>query len=443
MSHDFRHGSGAGPAPYPVSMSDSAPVGHAGHAGLDRTAGVAGAVTYGMVGLLPVLTDLTMSRLWWVAWLAGIPVFLVDVLVDLPVRVARWLIVPMVLVGCGMYALEPLYGFGGVPLVITAASAGLLLPLSGAMGLVAVQSAVMLAIGYRVEQESGLVAAVFYLGLQVFAVMTGQIARRESAARERIAEVHERLRTAHADLARTHAELEAAQARLAETSRTEERLRISRDLHDLVGHQLSALALNLEVASHVVDGPATESVERSRLIAKDLLRDVRRVVSRLRDETPDVRAAIDGVAAHLPRPAVHADVPESLVVPSGAVRDAVVRSIQEALTNSVRHSDADNVWVRVRQTETGLDIEVRDDGRGALALTPGNGLTGMRERVEALGGAVSVDGTEGTDGFRVAITVPLHAATSQPPSMSQPQPQPSPSPSSSPAPAPSRPDALR
>lgn len=383
-------------------MSDSA---LAGHAGLDRTAGVAGAITYGMVGLLPVLTDLTMSPLWWVAWFAGIPAFLLDVLVDLPVRVARWLIVPMVVLGCGMYALEPLYGFGGVPLVITAASAGLLLPLSGGMGVVAVQSAVMLAIGYRMEQEGGLIGAVFYLGLQVFALMTGQITRRESVARQRIAEVHGSLRAAHADLARAHSELEAAQAQLAEKSRTEERLRISRDLHDLVGHQLSALALNLEVAAHLVDGPATEQVERSRLIAKELLADVRTVVGRLREEAPDVRAAIADVAAHIPRPTVHTDVPESLVVPSAAVRDALVRSVQEALTNSVRHSEADNVWVRVRQTESGLEAEIHDDGRGAPVVTPGNGFTGMRERVEALGGTVALDGR---DGFRVAITVPLN-----------------------------------
>jgi signal transduction histidine kinase len=387
-------------------MSESAPV---GHPGLDRTAGVAGALTYGMVGLLPVLTDLTMSPLWWAAWVVGIPAFLAQVLADLPVRMARWLIVPMVVIGCGMYALEPLYGFGGVPLVITAASAGLLLPLLGGLGVVALQSAVMLAIGYQVDQEGGLIAAVFYLGLQVFAVMTGQIARRESAARQRIAQVHESLRTAHSDLAKAHAELEAAQSRLAETSRTEERLRISRDLHDLVGHQLSALALNLEVATHVVDGAATEPVQRSRLLAKDLLADVRAVVSRLREETPDLRAAIDDVAAHIPRPVVHADVPQSLVVPPGAVRDAVVRSIQEALINSVRHSDADNVWVRVRQTKTGLQAEIHDDGHGAQVLTPGNGLTGMRERVEALGGTIDLDGR---DGFRVAITVPLHTQAS-------------------------------
>jgi signal transduction histidine kinase len=379
------------------------------HAGLDRTAGIAGAITYAMVGLLPVVTGLSMSGLWWALWAAGIPVFLIDILVDLPPRTARLLIAPMILIGCGMYAVEPLYGFGGVPLVITAASAGLILPLSGGVAVVALQSAVMLAVGYGVERESGLIAAVFYLGLQVFAVMTGQIARRESVARQRIAEVHERLRAAHTELAAAHAELGAAQARLAETSRTEERLRISRDLHDLVGHQLSALALNLEVASHVAEGAAVEPVQRSRRIAKDLLADVRAVVSRLREDSPDLRTAISAVATHIPHPVIHLDIPDALVVPPGPARDALVRSIQEALTNAVRHSTADNVRVRVRQNGTAVTAEIHDDGQGAPVVSSGNGLTGMRERVEAVGGTLDLDGT---NGFRVTIAVPVATETS-------------------------------
>ena len=405
-------GVGRGVRPTLGSMSEQAQGGE--HVGLERTAGVAGAITYAMVGVLPVLIDLSMAWQWWVLWAVGIPVFLVDVLLDLTQRRARLLLVPMVAIGSAMYAVEPLYGFGGVPLVITAASAGLMLPLSGGLAVVGLQSAVMVGIGWRVEQESGLIAAVFYLGLQVFAVMTGQIARRESAARQRIAEVHESLRTAHADLAQAHAELEAAQILLAENSRTEERLRISRDLHDLVGHQLSALALNLEVASHVADGAAVEPVQRSRVIAKDLLADVRHVVSRLREEPPDLRSAVDSVAAQLPRPTVHVDIPDGLDIPSAPVRDAVVRSVQEALVNSVRHSRADNVSVTVRRSGggagPGLVAEVVDDGVGAAEVAPGNGLTGMRERVEALGGTVVVDGTGGTDGFRVTIEVPDVAA---------------------------------
>lgn len=374
-----------------------------GHAGLDRTAGVAGALTYGMVGLLPVLTGLTMAPSWWVLWVVGLPVFLADVLVDLPLRVARWLVWPMVPIGAGLYALEPLYGFGGVPMVITAASAGLVLPLPAGSVVVGLQAVVLLAIGYGIDQEGGLLGAVFYLGLQVFALMTGQIARRESLARERIAQVHESLRAAHTELAHAHAELEEAQARLAETSRTEERLRISRDLHDLVGHQLSALTLNLEVATHLVDGPAAEQVQRSRQLAKDLLADVRHVVSRLREETPDVRTALEQTAALIPRPVVHLDLPEDLAVSSPEVRDALVRGVQEALTNSVRHSGAANAWVTVRHTGSVVEVSVRDDGHGAAVVHPGNGLSGMRERIEAVGGTVDWVGTEG---FSVLLSVP-------------------------------------
>ena len=141
---------------------------------------------------------------------------------------------------------------------------------------------------------------------------------------------------------------------------------------------------------------------------------MRHVVSRLREEPPDLRSAVDTVAAHLPRPAVHVDIPDGLDIPSAQVRDAVVRSVQEALVNSVRHSGAANVSVIVRRSGggsgPGLVAEVVDDGVGAAEVSPGNGLTGMRERVEALGGTVVVDGTGGADGFRVTIEVPDVAA---------------------------------
>lgn len=374
------------------------------HPGLDRTAGVTGALTYALVGLLPVVTDIPMSTLWWVLWAVGLPLFVVDVLVDLSPRTARLLVLPMMLLGTALYAVEPLYGFGGVPMVITAASAGLVLPLPTALGVVAVQSAALLTLGYGALSDGGLLGALFYVGLQVFAVMTGQITQRESRARERLAQVHASLREAHA-------ELEAAQARLAETSRTEERLRISRDLHDLVGHQLSALALNLEVASHVVDGPAAEQVHRSRQLAKELLADVRQVVGRLREDGPDVRGALERMAAQIPRPVVHLDLPDELTVPSTPVRDALVRGVQEALTNAVRHSGAGSAWVGVRHTGEGLEVVVRDDGAGADPLRPGNGLTGMRERIEAVGGTVEVDGS---DGFRVRLVVPAEVVAPPP-----------------------------
>lgn len=380
------------------------------HHGPDRTAGLAGVVSYVAVGVLVLLLEERAGTVWWVVWALGLPLFTVAVLVDTSRRIARTLLVPMTLVASALVAVEPLYGFGAVPMVIVAACAGLVLPMPPALGVVLVQSLVLVWVGLTKTEDGGLVSVVFYAALQVFAVMTGQVARREILARGRLAAVHADLRRAHDELRdtatalrRANTELEVAQLRLAQSSRADERLRISRDLHDLVGHQLSALAVNLEAASHLANDEVREPVEQARWLAKDLLADVRRVVGQLREPHAELRLALKDMAAAIPRPVVQLTVADDLPDLDPETTEAVVRCVQEMLTNAVRHSGAENVWVAVGSPAGGLVVEARDDGRGAARIEPGNGLTGMRERVRAMGGVLEVDGS---DGFRVRVTLP-------------------------------------
>src|SRR5690606_35289582 len=149
------------------------------------------------------------------------------------------------------------------------------------------------------------------------------------------------------------------------TSRADERLRIARDLHDLVGHQLSALAVYLEAAYHLTDGRSREPVEQARRLAKDLLADVRRVVSQLREPHAELRLALKDMAAAIPRPVVHLAVADDLPDLGDETTEAVVRCVQEMLTNAVRHSGAEHVWVDVTAPEGRLLVQARDDGRGA------------------------------------------------------------------------------
>lgn len=381
-----------------------------GHAALDRTAGVAGLLAYAMIGLLVVLVGDDLTPAWWAVWAVGLPLYAIALLVDLPRRTALALLVPMALVAAAIVVLEPLYGFGAVPMVIVAACAGLMMPLGPALAVVAAQSLVLLWAGLTQTQDGGLVTVVFYGALQVFAVMTGQIARREMEAGQALAAAHADLRRTHDELRsamtaleQAHAELEAAQLRLAQTSRADERLRISRDLHDLVGHQLSALAVNLEAAAHLVDDRAREPVEQARRLAKELLADVRRVVGQLREPDAGLRLALQDMAAAIPRPTVHLTVADDLPDLDDETTEAVVRCVQEMLTNAVRHAQAENVWVDVTSPAGGLVVAARDDGRGSDRVVPGYGLTGMRERVHALGGRLEVDGS---DGFRVTVVLP-------------------------------------
>lgn len=237
-------------------------------------------------------------------------------------------------------------------------------------------------------------AGMIYASLQALSVWAVISNIRETEARRQ--------------LAAANVELRGATALLAESSRVGERLRIARELHDLVGHQLTALALELEVAVNRTDDPVTrDHVQRGRDLTKDLLRDVRQAVGELRAHPVQLRAALQDVAVQLPRPRVHIALDEELAPDEERVT-TLIRCVQEVLTNAIRHSEAENVWIEVRSKDGGIVFDARDDGRGTTLLRMGNGLTGLRERVEMLGGNVRFDTR---DGFRVLANLPVGAST--------------------------------
>lgn len=224
-------------------------------------------------------------------------------------------------------------------------------------------------------------------GFQMFAVATSLLALSERAARE--------------ELTRANAELTATRGLLAENARAAERLRISRDLHDALGHHLTALSLQLDVASRLTTGQAAEHVLEAHAVTRLLLSDVRSVVSELREAgAPDLASALHGLTAHAGALQVHLDIQEPLELHDARRSHALLRSVQEIITNASRHAQAHNLWIQVRQTERGVAIDAHDDGRGADAVTWGNGLTGMRERFEAAAGRVDIVSTPGR-GFEV------------------------------------------
>jgi signal transduction histidine kinase len=229
--------------------------------------------------------------------------------------------------------------------------------------------------------------------LQLLLVFTASALRRQSE-------------TARA-LAQTNRELRSAQAIIANRVRDAERLRISRELHDAWGHELTALGLQLEIASHVTEpGRANEHVMRAKALARALLANVRDVVGTLREaERCDLKDALEALAQSVPRPAVHVEVsPGVRVGPDQA--HALMRCAQEAVTNAVKHAEASNLWLQVTSDGEGVRLLARNDGSARLtASTPGSGLLGMRERVESLGGKLAVQ--TGVDfGFTVEAWLP-------------------------------------
>ncbi len=210
-------------------------------------------------------------------------------------------------------------------------------------------------------------------------------------------------------LSYANAELTGAQHLLAESERMAERLRISRELHDSLGHHLVGLTVSLQVASRPDGDEARTHVDNAHLVAKLLLNDVRDAVSTLRSGGEvDLRGAIERLAAGVESPMIHFAYDSGLAVSDSALAHVLYRGVQEIITNSIKHARAQNLWITLRGDDSGIRLKARDDGQGAAAYTMGNGLQGMRERVEEAGGRFSVVTQPGA-GFTVDIWTPLEA----------------------------------
>jgi signal transduction histidine kinase len=367
---------------------------------LSAVAGLVAAIAVGVGTLFTGLGDAgaidpVAPGSWWAAYGLFIAAFALDAnVVDWRPQWAtgRRLLATELVAAAVAWLIAPGLGWTAVLFVVTAASAAYSLSARGTLAVVAGQS-VLVAVGAGLDGQSAadiVLATVVYGSFQCFAVLVVGSERRAVAAR--------------AELAAAHVELRAATVMLAASARTAERLRISRDLHDVVGHQLTALALELEVASHRGDEAPTH-VARARAITKDLLGDVRAAVGELRVGATDLEPTLRQLVADLPGLAVELAVDERAPLDETYAL-AIVRCVQEVVTNTLRHSGADHLTISVVVDESGVRLDARDDGRGAAQLAPGNGLTGLRERFEQLGGEIALQTAAG-HGFAVNARVPV------------------------------------
>ena len=212
-------------------------------------------------------------------------------------------------------------------------------------------------------------------------------------------------------------------ARQAEQAVAEERTRIARELHDLVAHSMSVIAVQAGMGHHVIDrepDKAKEALATIERTSRQSLTEMRRMLGILRTRT-------DSHSELTPQPGLdrleslveevrESGVPVELVVEGAPVEvDSGVdlsafRIVQEALTNVMKHAGPASAWVRVRYGPDAVELVVEDDGRGLSTMPDGHvglGLVGMRERAGVVGGEVHCGPRQG-GGFKVAATLPYH-----------------------------------
>ncbi|HEY6745799.1 MAG TPA: sensor histidine kinase, partial [Mycobacteriales bacterium] len=201
-------------------------------------------------------------------------------------------------------------------------------------------------------------------------------------------------------------ELRAAQQEVSRLAADRERMRIARDLHDLLGHSLTAAAVKAQLAGRLVgrdDERAAAEIGDVERLTRQVLADVRAAVAGYRE----VSLAVELATARevLTAAGMSADLPGAVdEVPAG-LRELFGWAVREGVTNAVRHSGAH----RVRIAVTPASIEITDDGRGVPAgAAPGSGLTGLAERAATVGGRLDAGPLPG-GGYRLRLSVPAGA----------------------------------
>lgn len=202
-------------------------------------------------------------------------------------------------------------------------------------------------------------------------------------------------------------ELIATQTLLSEASKQAERVRIARNIHDLLGHHLTALTINLQVASRITEGEAQQKVQQCHDLSKLLLSDVREAVSEIREKsTIKLEDALTALLRDVPNLEIALNMTSDIVIDDVNLAETLLRCVQEGITNTLKHSNAKHFSIELEQQGNWVTLQMRDDGINKITtqLNEGNGLLGMRERITALGGDIKSALT--VNGFTTQINLP-------------------------------------
>jgi two-component system sensor histidine kinase DesK len=211
--------------------------------------------------------------------------------------------------------------------------------------------------------------------------------------------------TFFAERNRMNRRLRKANEEIEHLAKVAERERIARDLHDVLGHTLSVITLKSELAGKLIDRDpqrAGKEIREVEEISRQALSDVRDAIRGYRSKGLVAELAQAKSTLETAGVAVRCDASTTVKIP--AVQEGVLTmAVREAVTNVVRHAHARTCTLRLEQQNGSCRLEIEDDGRGGFQ-NEGNGLRGMRERVEMLGGTLTRDSHAGT---RLTITVPI------------------------------------
>jgi two-component system sensor histidine kinase DesK len=241
------------------------------------------------------------------------------------------------------------------------------------------------------SEKYAFVSAALFFMFNIFALIMVNTATKERQAKE------------HAN--HLNRELLATQKLLSQANKQAERVRIARNIHDLLGHHLTALTINLQVASRITQGEAKEKIETCHGLAKLLLSDVREAVSEIRERSDiELKDALMALCDNLPRLKIQLHFDDNLNINEVNTADTIIKCVQECLTNTMKHSTADELELEINKVEQGIALNISDNGKPINHFDMGNGLRGITERLALIDGHVNF--VHDKKGFRISISIP-------------------------------------
>lgn len=216
------------------------------------------------------------------------------------------------------------------------------------------------------------------------------------------------------ELRESYEKLKEYSAKNEELAAAKERNRIARDIHDTIGHSMTALIMNLDFIEKVIDinpQKAKELVIRAEDIARGAMADIRRAVYALRGEadtaslTSSIKSLVENLTAFNEKK-VNMNISQDIESLSPVIKSTIYRVVQEGLTNGIKHGGADIFYLDITIVGEDMKLVLKDNGRGCAAIIKGSGLSGMEERINSLGGSIKFMSPE-SGGFIIELSVPL------------------------------------
>ncbi|MGG1629864.1 sensor histidine kinase [Rossellomorea sp. NRS-1567] len=266
---------------------------------------------------------------------------------------------------------------------------------------------------YRVTGTFSVMENLINFSLIVFEAVVGRLIHKLLRAQAKIETQYGELQETHTALTSAHEQLHHYASQVEELTLVRERNRISGEIHDTVGHKMTALLVQLQVARELLEARPETSKQKIQLcegLARETLQEIRLSVRTLKDDD-QLQSFVTTVRKLLEDYQVMTGLTSSFSVKGDvsnipiSVQLDLTRVIQESITNAVRHGQAKECSVRLEIFETKVEISIQDDGTGAGEVNPGFGLKHMRDRIHEHGGATVFESSK--EGFLVKATVPL------------------------------------